>query len=415
MFRTKPWSKTLLLIPLSIMLAACSSETETAHDMSTMENTNLVADPVQDLQLRLLEASPGDVIELPAGSFSFERSLTLNIDGITLRGAGMNETILSFKNQLAGAEGLLVNASDFTIEDIGIEDTKGDALKIARGNNIVVRRVRTEWTNGPDTANGAYGIYPVQTENTLVEDSVAIAASDAGIYIGQSRNVIVRGNRAEYNVAGIEIENTIGADVYDNVAINNTGGILVFNMPNLPMEGHSTRVYRNQINANNTANFAAPGTAVASVPSGSGIIINSNDKVEIFDNDIADNSTAQILISSYFSAGYSSRQMGENFDPYPETIYIYGNRYGAGGHAPGRPELDQLRVALFGAEGALPEILWDGVTHPDRTDPMYAICIEDGDAQLLNIDAANANANPRIDMAGHICSHEKLTAVELNL
>ncbi len=407
MFNSTSQARTLLAVPFIFsLLVACSTENEEV-------DPNLVADPVQDLQLRLLEAVPGDLIQLPAGTFSFERSLTLNTDGITLRGAGMNETILSFKEQVAGAEGLLVNANDFTIEDIGIEDTRGDALKIARGNNIVIRRVRTEWTNGPDAANGAYGIYPVQTENTLIEESVAIAASDAGIYVGQSRNVIVRNNRAEYNVAGIEIENTIGADVYNNVAIHNTGGILVFNMPNLSMEGHSTRVYRNQITANNTVNFAPPGTAVASVPSGSGVIINSNDKVEIFDNDIGDNNTSGILISSYFSAGYSSRQMSEAFDPYPETIYIYNNRYSANGSSPGRPELDMLRIAVFGEQGRLPDIIWDGVTHPDRIAPEYAICVEEASAQLLNIDAANENANPRIDMTAHTCSHEKLVRIVL--
>ena len=143
----------------------------------------------------------------------------------------MDKTVLSFAGQIAGAEGLLVTASDFTIEDLAIEDAKGDALKVNEGENITIRRVRTEWTNGPSQDNGAYGIYPVQTTNVLVEGNVAIGASDAGVYVGQSRDVIVRNNRAEYNVAGIEIENTVGADVYDNVATNNTGGILVFNMP----------------------------------------------------------------------------------------------------------------------------------------------------------------------------------------
>lgn len=120
----------------------------------------------------------------------------------------------------------MVDASDFTIEDLAFEGTKGDALKIV-GSNIIIRRIRTEWTNGPTTENGAYGIYPVQTENTLIDGVVAIGASDAGIYVGQSRNVVVRNSRAERNVAGIEIENTIGADVYDNIAIGNTGGMWI--------------------------------------------------------------------------------------------------------------------------------------------------------------------------------------------
>lgn len=411
MTRSIPNSRTIVLMLLSgaaVAMAACSPQGD-----NNSQGAILVSDPSAQLQLHLLEAQPGDVITLPAGTFSFDRGLTLNIDNITLRGAGMDSTILTFKDQVAGAEGLLVNASHFTIEDLAIEDTLGDALKIARGNHIVIRRVRTEWTNGPDTNNGAYGIYPVQTQHTLIEDSVAIAASDAGIYVGQSENVIVRRNRAEYNVAGIEVENTIGADVYENIAINNTGGILIFNMPNLPVEGHTTRVFNNQIHNNNTVNFAPPGTAVSSVPAGSGVLINSNDKVEIFNNDFSGNQTANIIVSSYFSAGYNTRQMAESFDPYPETIFIYNNTFSPGGNAPGFPELDMLRQALFGAHGSFPDILWDGVTHPDRLSAEYAICVDNGSAQVLNIDAGNNNANPRVDMSSHQCQHEKLAAVVL--
>ena len=75
-------------------------------------------------------------------------------------------------------------------------------------DGVVFRRVRVEWTNGPSSENGAYGLYPVECRNVLIEECVAIGASDAGIYVGQSVDVIVRRSRAEYNVAGIEIENT---------------------------------------------------------------------------------------------------------------------------------------------------------------------------------------------------------------
>ena len=403
--------RTLLLPILLILGLAACSETDDGQSGNVL---SIQPDNVeQDLQLYLLEAEPGDIIELPAGTFRFERGLTLNVDNITLRGAGMQQTVLSFADQVSGADGLLVTGSHFTIEDLAIEDTPGDALKVRGGEYIAIRRVRTEWTGGPDTENGAYGIYPVQTRHTLVEDSVAIGASDAGIYIGQSENVIVRNNRAEFNVAGIEIENTVGADVYGNIAANNTGGILVFNMPNLPVEGHSTRVYNNQIMMNNTRNFAPVGTAVSSVPSGSGILINSNDRVEIFDNDIAGNYTSNILISSYYSAGYADRETAEVFDPYPETIYIYNNRFGPAGQMPGLPELNQLRIALFGETGRLPDLIWDGISHPERQSPEYAICIDDGDAVMLNMDAGNDNANPHLDMSAHQCHHEKLPPIEL--
>lgn len=398
---------TLIIISLA-GLNGCSQPTS-----DVAQQTTSAPSYEEQLRLQLETAKPGDVIVIPEGVHNFKRSLTLNTDNVTIRGAGMDKSILSFKDQIAGAEGLLVNASDFTIEDVAIEDTKGDALKINEGKNIVIRRVRTEWTNGPSTENGSYGIYPVQTENTLIEGSVAIAASDAGIYVGQSRFVVVRNNLAEFNVAGIEIENTVHADVYKNVATNNTGGILVFNMPNLPQEGHSTRVFDNDITDNNTPNFAPAGTAVAGVPAGSGILINSTDKVEIFANRIGNNQTANVLISSVFSAGYSEQTFADAFDPYPETIYIYDNEFSPGGNAPDRKELETLRIATFGADGRLPDIVWDGVTNPERDNSLGVICVDNGEALVVNVDAQNGYQNISTDMTNHRCTHEKLAEVLL--
>lgn len=397
----------------AFVVSACSRE-------PTSEQSAEAVNFQKQLQTQLISAKPGDVIVIPAGNHSINRGLSLNVSGVTLRGEGMDRSILSFKSQIQGAEGLLVNASDFTIEDLAIEDTAGDGLKINEGKNIIIRRVRVEWTDGPDEDNGAYGIYPVQVENLLIEECVAIAASDAGIYVGQSDNVVVRNNRAEFNVAGIEIENTMNADVYGNTATNNTGGILVFNMPDLPRPGHSTRVFDNIIVGNNTDNFGAKGTPVASVPTGSGIVINSNDRVEIFNNEIADNDTANVIISSYFATGYQgTRDLAEDYDPYPETIYIYDNTFSGGGSSPDGLDLKALKIAMFGLTGSFPDILWDGFVNADKADengnllPEFSICIDNGDAQVMNVDLGNGSDNIVVGAEQHNCQHEKLAAVHL--
>jgi hypothetical protein len=49
------------------------------------------------LQEQLLDAKPGSVIEIPAGTYHLTSGLTLRGDGVTIRGAGMEKTILSFK------------------------------------------------------------------------------------------------------------------------------------------------------------------------------------------------------------------------------------------------------------------------------------------------------------------------------
>jgi len=370
------------------------------------------------LMTQLIDAKPGDVIVIPEGRYAFDRSLSLAVDGVTIRGAGMDKTILSFKDQIAGAEGLLVTANDFTIEDLAIEDTKGDALKVNEGENIIIRRVRTEWTGEPKTENGAYGIYPVQTKNVLLESNVAIGASDAGIYVGQSQNVIVRYNRAEKNVAGIEIENTFDADVFENIATDNTGGILVFNMPNLSQPGARTRVFNNEANANNRKNFGHPGTPVATIPAGSGVVVNSNDQVEIFDNDIKDNKTANIIIASVYSSGLSQDGMSDNFDGFPEGVYVYGNRMGGGGKNPDGLDLQALKLAKFGPMGSIPDVLWDGFVDPAKqvdgeTPSALRVCVDNGAAEVVNVDAPNKFNNPEIVTDAVKCALDKLPAITL--
>ena len=403
----------LITAAMALALAACGNSSQEARDVSQADAS------YQDTLLeQLIDAQPGDIIEIPAGVYHFTSSLMLTVDGVTIRGAGMNETILNFQGQVSGAEGLLVTANDFTLENLAIEDTSGDALKVNGGTNVVIRGVRVECTNGYSSDNGAYGIYPVQSENVLVEDTVAIGASDAGIYVGQSRNVTVRNSRAEFNVAGIEIENCIGADVYGNTATNNTGGILVFNMPNLPQPGYQTRVYDNDVFENNTENFGHAGTPVASVPAGTGILVNSNDQVEIFNNRISDNNTANVIISSLHTTGYADSAVQSDFDAYPEGIWIHDNTYSGGGTSPDGLDLNALKIMMFGLTGRLPDVLFDGYIDEDKfvdgvMPAALRICVSDA-VDVLNADAPNGFGSPVVDTENYRCTLDPLPASHLN-
>ena len=364
----------------------------------------------ESLQQQLIQAQPGDVIEIPAGTHELTRGLSLTVDGVTIRGAGINDSVLSFKNQAQGAEGLLVNADNFVIEDLAIEDTVGDAIKINESDNVVIRNVRTEWTGGPLTTNGAYGIYPVQSSNILIEGAVAIGASDAGIYVGQSTQIIVRNSRAEYNVAGIEIENSTFADVHDNIATNNTGGILVFDLPNLPVQGgRNTRVFNNQIINNNVANFAPEGNIVGEVPAGSGLMVLANDSIEVFGNEFTDNDSANIMIISYYT---TERPFDDpNYDPFPESIYIHDNSFSGGGSKPDSEPLQALQQAT-GQD--VPDIVWDGITVPDKAAEEILCVSGNGDTSFVNLDASNGFAAPSFDASAHDCSLPSLSVISLS-
>lgn len=363
------------------------------------------------LQEQLIQAKSGDVISIPAGIHEITRSLSLNVSGVTLAGEGIDESVLSFKNQMQGAEGLLVSANDFVIRDLAIEDTIGDALKINESNNVQVLRVRTEWTGGPLSTNGAYGIYPVQSNNVLIDAAVAIGASDAGIYVGQSSQIIVRNSRAEYNVAGIEIENSTFADVHNNVTTNNTGGILVFDLPNLPVQGgRNTRVYDNQIYANNTDNFAPEGNIVAGVPAGTGLMIMANDNIEVFENSFENNDSANVLIVSYLINELPITD--PNYDPFPEAIYIHNNQYQGGGETPDSEPLALLQAATG---QAIPDIVWDGMLSQGKT-AADALCFsEAADTSFVSLDASNGFAQPSFDAAAHACTLPRLSAISMSL
>ena len=340
----------------------------------------------EKIQEALIEMQPGDVLTLEPGEYFFEDGISLDIDDVIFEGSGINDTILNFGNQISGAQGLLVTSDGVTLRDFAILDATGDAIKVIGADGINMIRLRTEWTGGPKETNGAYGFYPVESQNVLIDGCVAIGASDAGIYVGQSKNIIVKNSIAQYNVAGIEIENSYYADVFDNLASHNTGGILVFDLPDLPQQGgHNVRVFRNKAINNDTDNFAPEGNIVGEVPRGTGIIIQANSDVEVFDNDIYGNGTVNLSIVTY---GYATDD--ENYNPHPKSIQIHGNRFGDGGFDPDI-NTGELAAILFElSDGNMPDIFWDGILPMNQIifgqpDDERLVISNNGDATFLTL------------------------------
>jgi parallel beta-helix repeat protein len=372
----------------------------------------------KELQERLIKARPGEVIEIPAGRHQLSRTLTLTgRKGITLRGAGMDKTILSFKGQTTGAEGIKVVADGFTLEGLTIQDAKGDAFKIERSEGVVVRDVKVEWTRGPHPDNGAYGIYPVQCTNVLIEGTVAMGASDAGIYVGQSSRVLVRRSRAERNVAGFELENTKQAELVDSEAVGNTGGILVFDMPDLPVQGgRDIRVHRNVVRGNNEPNFGASGNVVGKVPAGTGVMIMANDAVEVTDNTIEDHRTMNLAVFSYFVTEEPIKDA--RYDPYPEGISVHGNRFARGGYDPAGGSALQSKKVILALRLKLgtpfPDVLWDGILRDGARVGDARLCLSgNGEVRFANLDAANEFAAISRDAAPHDCTLPPIAGVSL--
>ena len=369
----------------------------------------LFANLEKELQTQFILAASGDTITIPKGHHKIQG--TLSIEGkenLVIQGVGMDVSILSFSNQSEGAQGIsITNSKNITLEKFTIQDSKGDAIKAQYTDGIIFRHVKAEWTGGPKETNGAYGLYPVQCENVLIEHSISIGASDAGIYVGQSNNIVVRYNEAFENVAGIEIENSYNAEVYENYTHGNTGGILVFDLPDLiQKQGGNVRVYNNRIESNNLFNFAPKGNIVGKVLPGTGIMILACSDVHIFGNTIRNNKSIGTGIVSYFMTEEAIKD--SLYNPYTADIHIYNNVYD---RWPGFPELGfdigKLLAVKYGRN--TPDIIYDGMQDPEI---QAGLCIQNNtDARFTDLDIEHNFdswyspfvANFSEDMSKHNC------------
>lgn len=372
---------------------------------------------ISDLEIQLQEAfltvESGDTVRIPSGEHKILRTLWMDdVSNVIIRGAGMDESVLDFSDQLDGAEGIKVtNARNITLIDFTVRDASGDGIKVQDTEDVRFENIRAEWTGKPDKKNGAYGIYPVLCKKVNIYNSEASGASDAGIYVGQSEDIVVSRCLVWNNVAGIEIENSERADVFNNNAFGNTGGILVFDLPDLEKKkGGKIRVFNNIIAENNLKNFAPKGNIVGKVPQGTGVLILGTKGVEVFDNEILNNKSLGLGIISYYLTELPIND--SQYDPYPGDISIHDNTFSRlKGRTTRQGRFGKLlRYKLrFGKD--VPHIMWDGITENGEN---RNICIaENKNASFVNIDAENDFDNISRDLKPHSCSGTTVKPVDL--
>ena len=322
----------------------------------------------KEFQTKLILTKSGDVLEIPEGTQNLLGTLSLEgKENIIIRGKGVDVSILSFAQQEDGAEGLkIINCKNIQLEHFTIQDSKGDGIKVQDTDGITFVNVKTEWTKGPNSKNGAYGMYPVQCRNVVIDSCISIGASDAGIYVGQSEQIIVKNSEAFHNVAGIEIENSFNVDVFDNYAHHNTGGILIFDLPDLIVKkGQNVRVFDNRVEENNLDNFAPPGNIVSTVPAGTGIMVLATSDIEIFNNRILNNKSVGTGIVSYFMTELPVTD--SLYNPYTSAIYIHDNVYKRKKQIPTlKHDIGKLLFIKFGRD--VPDIIYDGMPDPKSID-----------------------------------------------
>ncbi len=366
------------------------------------------SDDVEALQGALLEAAPNSTVCLGEGTFMLNTEISISQDGLTLKGAGRELSILDFSTQDLGGNGIKVTGDGVTMLSFTVQETPGDGIRGDSVDDITYEDVAVIWAAEASLDNGAYGFYPVGCDGVVIRNSLVRGARDAGIYVGQSVNIVVEDNEAVGNVAGIEIENSTDATVRRNHAHDNTAGILIFNLPGLEVkDGKRTLAYENIVEDNNIANFGEPGSVVAAVPPGLGFMILASDDNEIRDNEVRNNRSAGIIITQY------SELLLEPFDDaaynvFAQANYIHDNTFEGNAQDP-----DELILTITTGSNPGFDMLLDGCEDPDvdNADGAWTNCYGgNGEATFMDFDLCNGFMMQSTDLAPVTCEHDPLMA-----
>jgi parallel beta-helix repeat protein len=293
------------------------------------------------IQAALDKAAPGDTVVVAPGVY--HESVTVKTYGITLKGqqGGDARPVLDGENKFEN--GVLAIGGKFTIENMVFRNYTENGVIVRGADGVTFRDLLTENT-------GEYGVFPVESANVLIERCVSSGVSDTGLYVGQSRDIVVRDSEAFGNTSGVEIENSINAVVENNYVHHNSGGVLIFLLPeHVSKENHHNIVRNNRIENNNKPNTAPQEMIVSAVPVGTGVFVMAADDNEITGNTIAGNQSFGVAVANLTQA--LPKDTPFDVGIYSERNRIHDNTYTGNG---GSPAPSVIKAGLPGAD-----LLWD--------------------------------------------------------
>jgi len=309
----------------------------------------IVVKPGESIQKAIDQAAHGARIYIQAGVYRETadpvNGLRINKSGIHLIGQNTPNKRVILENAGNQRNGIVIVPSDRN-DCMGCHESMAPPFKLKPGvdptpmnpepvlYDIEVRgiTIRNFENNGLFTErvdgfrfidvhsdnNPNYGIFPTLSSNGLIAHSRANGADDSGVWVETSENVLVTRTVVEDNTNGFEVSNSDDIEMTHNVAKNNTVGFAILLLPDIfdnRAGAKRINVRQNEVTNNNRANSARPGSILATVPAGTGILYLGVDESEITGNLVQGNKFTGIAITDYCLAVSGSDSFNCGVDP----------------------------------------------------------------------------------------------------
>lgn len=304
----------------AVLLSVLSSSTAQARRIRVAS-----AGSTSAIQQAIDQAVPGDTIVVAPGTYSGP-AVSVTTSGLTILGskaavidATGNTYGITVGTQLTfdpGPACPVYGVSNFSISGLSVRNAEDTGIFLFGVDKYEV-------SGGDYLNNGEYGIFARCSREGLIDHNSGGGGNDATIYVGVDNETVVEKNHLSNGELGIELENTSNSIVRGNKLTNNTTGIFVIVLPNLPTSSTETAlIERNVVHKNNRPNpfppvCQGPNTPPGCVeeffddlqllPSGSGIINVGGHNVTIRRNVVTHNDTVGVgVVENPFGFGSSN-------------------------------------------------------------------------------------------------------------
>lgn len=312
----------------------------------TADAAKFVVHDGESIQAKIDAAPAGSTIIVKPGVYrepGATRAITISKNGIHLVAAPRHNQPVVLEQSGTQTQGIWVSPDDsldpadvelppcgvsgqrlrnFSVNGFTVEGFAGFGIYLACVDGFAIR-------NNTARGNLIYAIFPVRSSHGDMSGNLTSGTlSDACLYVGQDESIVVHQNTAYDCLIGLQIENSRHVQMFRNVAIGNTAGMIVDVVGNRQVTTASDNIVTgNLLENNNRPNTAPPDEDTSQIPPGIGLILEGADRTLFAHNRLVDNGFAAVTLVNPCAAAPGFCTPPLDFDPNPDRNRLVKNTF----------------------------------------------------------------------------------------